>query len=1333
MKSLRARVAIWLLALVMALGLTPALSVYAGEADAESGTGISEPLGTEGTAPGDGAGSAGSGFGLGETSWNVGYTAPGSGVVATIYVAPDAPGNASKAMARSSQWSTDGETWSGDDLTLEPGGLYYLYTPLAGMISDTTAILPNIKAAVAVDIDPEITDVGDYFMQYYALNCNALVSLGAPDLSGVTTAGNNFMRAYAFGGTALTSLGIPDISGITTVGNYFLYDYARGCTSLATLGIPNTSGITTAGNFFMGEYAAGTSLTTLEAPDTSALTSVGTNFLQKYAQNSTRLVSLGAPDVSGLTTAGNNFLNNYADGCSALTSLGVPDISGLTSVGNYFLYNYALNCSSLTSLDVPDTSGITTAGTYFLSLYASSCGNLTSLGIPDTTGLTTAGSMFMIGYAVNCNRLNQFVMTSAPGWFGSHDVTWATPPAAAADEAGLVAVVPSGHLAHWRALTAEGKTLALNQITDPANVIVDGTTEPDPEPQPESGWNAHYTAPGSGVVATVVVADDATTVTKAMEKSSEASTDGVTWKTGIITFEAGTTYYIYTPLTGMASSSASVLPNIKSTVTVDIDPAITEVGNYFLQYYANSCSLIESLGVPDLSNITTAGTHFMSSYAHGCKALASLDAPDVPALQTAGNYFLYCYAYGCSGLPSLAAPDISSLTAIGTYFMHSYAYGCTALTSLDVPDTSGLTTVGTYFLAYYADGCSALLSLDAPDTAGITTAGANFMQAYAYECSSLTSLEAPDVSGLTTAENAFLQQYAYSCRSLETLDAPVTSNLTTVKGNFLYNYALACTGLTQLGIPDTSKITAAGSTFMGYYAYNCPSLTTLGLPDTTALTSASINFMQRYAATCTGLDSFTATSAPGWLATHDISWETPAAAAEDEEGLVVIVPYEYLADWRALTAEGKTLALNQITDPANVLPDEEPGPDYSWYNEEDDAFTLTSLLQFKAFANIVNNKPAASDAGAVTGTDPSIPADDFAGKTVTLAVDLDLGGVEVVAGGFGEDGTWTTPEWTGDEWTPIGYYSGSADSSNGLKGRPFKGVFDGGFHRISGLYVPYAGTSDDSAEGNAHALFGDLGQDGVVKNVVVVSGYIKGARFNGSIVGRNWGGVENCASSATVFGNGRGGAGGITGVNYDNGHDPYVLNCAFYGQAYNPKTATSGTPSAGGITSTNEGTITNSFNAGKVSCSTGNYGGITTGIQGNNNSYYLDTAKVAVAGKASSINDTAYAKTEAEMKVQSFVTLLGDAFNVDTDGVYGGFPILAGLGGTPPRPEYGEPGSGDLDGDGQVTMAEVTQLVQVIIGVGTLTDGQVLAADMDGDGVLTMADVVQVLHKLLGV
>jgi len=224
-------------------------------------------------------------------------------IIATITTASDAT-SVIKSMVKSTTWreGTSG-TWLSTDCTLTAGKVYQFRTPLSGMSSGTTAILPNIKASVTVAWDTTatpISTVGDYFMYYYASNC-----------------------------AAITSLSVPDTSGLTSVGDYFMNYYAYGCSSLNSLSVPDTSG----------------------------LTSVGANFMSLYAYNCTSLTSLSVPDTSGLTSVGANFMASYARGCTALTSLSVPDTSGLTTVGYYFMYYYAYNCSSLTSLILPSATG----------------------------------------------------------------------------------------------------------------------------------------------------------------------------------------------------------------------------------------------------------------------------------------------------------------------------------------------------------------------------------------------------------------------------------------------------------------------------------------------------------------------------------------------------------------------------------------------------------------------------------------------------------------------------------------------------------------------------------------------------------------------------------------------------------------------------------------------------------------------------------------------------------------------------------------------------------------------------------------------------------------
>jgi len=270
-------------------------------------------------------------------------------IIATITTAGDAT-QVTKAMVKSTEWraGTSGD-WLATDCTLTAGNVYQFRTPISGMSSSSTAILPNIKASVVVDWDTTataITTVGDYFMFAYAYGCSLLTSLSVPDMSGLTSVGASFMAYYAVGCSALTSLSVPDTSGLTSVGGGFLYNYALNCTSLTSLSVPNTSGLTTVGTNFMRAFAYGcTSLTSLSIPNTSSLGSVGTYFMYYYAYNCTVLISLMLPSATGWF-AGNNvdwrvpsarlgYLKGYAPNPTAQTAWQALTASGKTLYTNY--------------------------------------------------------------------------------------------------------------------------------------------------------------------------------------------------------------------------------------------------------------------------------------------------------------------------------------------------------------------------------------------------------------------------------------------------------------------------------------------------------------------------------------------------------------------------------------------------------------------------------------------------------------------------------------------------------------------------------------------------------------------------------------------------------------------------------------------------------------------------------------------------------------------------------------------------------------------------------------------------------------------------------------
>ena len=106
---------------------------------------------------------------------------------------------------------------------------------------------------------------------------------------------------------------------------------------------------------------------------------------------------------------------------------------------------------------------------------------------------------------------------------------------------------------------------------------------------------------------------------------------------------------------------------------------------------------------------------------------------------------------------------------------------------------------------------------------------------------------------------------------------------------------------------------------------------------------------------------------------------------------------------------------------------------------------------------------------------------------------------------------------TGKDWSPIGtnFYNS------------YTGTFDGGGHTIMGLTV----TTNDQYVG----LFGRLGKDGTVKNVVMDGIQITCNHrlgYAGGVAGFSWGGtIENCSVSGSVSGTIC--AGGVVGIQWE--------------------------------------------------------------------------------------------------------------------------------------------------------------------------------------------------------
>jgi The GLUG motif. len=145
-------------------------------------------------------------------------------------------------------------------------------------------------------------------------------------------------------------------------------------------------------------------------------------------------------------------------------------------------------------------------------------------------------------------------------------------------------------------------------------------------------------------------------------------------------------------------------------------------------------------------------------------------------------------------------------------------------------------------------------------------------------------------------------------------------------------------------------------------------------------------------------------------------------------------------------------------------------------------------------------------------------------------------------------------------WTPIGNYD-----------NPYTGTFDGNGFTITGLTI--------ESTNDYIGLFGYVGSDGIVQNVYLEGGSIKGGFYVGSMVGGNYGTVTNCYNTGDVEGS-YNSVGGVVGGNYG-----IVTNC------YNTGDVEGSCNSVGGVVGDNYGKVSGCHNTGKVTGS-GYIGGV---------------------------------------------------------------------------------------------------------------------------------------------
>lgn len=270
------------------------------------------------------------------------------------------------------------------------------------------------------------------------------------------------------------------------------------------------------------------------------------------------------------------------------------------------------------------------------------------------------------------------------------------------------------------------------------------------------------------------------------------------------------------------------------------------------------------------------------------------------------------------------------------------------------------------------------------------------------------------------------------------------------------------------------------------------------------------------------------------------------------------------------------------------------------------------------------------------------------GKYFQLTTDIDLdGGVD-------------------NQWIPIG--AGPSASSH----KYFDGVFDGGFHKITGLYIDNENPVSDNNSiwvSSYAGLFTELKNNGVIKNLYL-EGSVTSDRKSGGFTGSSNGVFEYCIANVNVFsttassagiaalgtptvrysanlGNvkGKQGVGGIVGM---NGH---IESCYNMGNI-------AAEDYVGGIAGRSND-IKNSYNAGDVDYVLGasHIGGIvgnkSSGVHVDN-CYYLE-------GCIDESNDLGEPKTAEFMRSREFVDILNsdtDVWAYDEENINDGYPVF---------------------------------------------------------------------------
>ncbi len=472
--------------------------------------------------------------------------------------------------------------------------------------------------------------------------------------------------------------------------------------------------------------------------------------------------ALTSLDVSNFNTENVTEMSSMFSGCSALTSLNLSNFNTANVYGMEVMFD---GCTSLTSLDVSNfnTENVTDMNSMFrdckslarlnLSNFDTGkvidmhsmfhdCNLLWSLDVSNfnTENVTTMSAMFR-----GCSKLTSLDLSS----FNTEKVTRMF-----AMFYGCSSLQTIYCNDDWNTSTVE---ISDNMFIDCTHLVGGNGT----------GFSTAHTTVDYAHPDAAGSPGYFTTIQK--EAYAVVSTDGKT-----LTFyyddkrdtREGTKYNL--PWTGTYpgwAGTASAANTTITTATFDISfraysgltnasrmfnkmTALTQINHLdylntanvtTMAYMFNECSALQTL---NLSHFNTANVTVMSGLFYGCYRLTNLDLSHFDTENVTNMTYMFS---GCSKLSSL---DLSSFNTSNVTNMAYMFNGCSSLTSLDLSnfDTGSLTYMSAMFR-----GCSKLTSLDLTrfDTEDVTNMSIMF-----YNCSSLQTIYCNDDWNRSTVVNS---------------------------------------------------------------------------------------------------------------------------------------------------------------------------------------------------------------------------------------------------------------------------------------------------------------------------------------------------------------------------------------------------------------------------------------------------------------------------------------------------------------------------------------------------------------------------------------------------